>query len=471
MCMTSRRYPLHGLTPNRRFSTFISTLLLLISVFSSNVVNSQVYYQEAFIHGPGVWTGYSGDAGVQHDFGIRQADTRRGQTIGITVSVAEGVPYWYGGITGDIQADFPAKSIDDLPGLVVEFELWSSQGAPGGIEVWAKDPKTGGSLKTTVIVQAGQWNRVSLPFTQFSNEGFTFPRGMWEFGFNLNPYQNMGVGWVFEVQIDNIRIFRSNTGPRITSETAIRATLGLPFLYEITANGAGNAYAATGLPDGLRLNPATGAISGIPTQSGDHTIALAVTNPDGSAQATLRLTVGAGATEVVYRQDFINGTAEWFAFAGDVGVTHRLTTARDGPAGLAALTLTATVRDATYWYGGAGMAATTPFPAANAEAAVKLAARFDIRSSKKLADGFNLGIKPHGTPGTGLQIAFDAPGDEWTAISIPFSRFNAAQLASFNYAATPWEITIAPANTERWGYEGDFSFSVARFMIMRESTR
>jgi len=454
-----------------RLLTILNTLALAVLFSAANLSLAQVFYQESFTNGPGVWTAFSGDAGVTREFGIQQVDTQRGQAVGVTITVADGVPYWYGGLTGDIQSDFPATGIADLPGLMVEFDFWSSQGAPGGIEVWAKDPKTGGLLKTTVPVPIGQWYRVSLPFSSFTNQGFTFPRGMWEFGLNLNPHQNMGVGWTFEVQIDNIRIIRVETGPRISSALTARGAVGLPFNYAITAAGTVNSYTATNLPGGLRLEPATGVISGIPTQSGEHLITLSATNAAGRAQATLRLSVETGATEIVYRQDFISGTAEWFAYGGDVGVTHRLTTGRDGPAGLAALTLAASVRGASFWYAGTGMAFATPFPAANAEAAARLAIRFDIRSSKRLTSGFTLGIKPRGTPDPGLLIPFDAPGDEWTSISIPFFSFDAAQLAAFNYAATPWEILISPAQTDRWGHDGDFAFSIARFAIFRDLAR
>ncbi|MET0262068.1 MAG: Ig domain-containing protein, partial [Rariglobus sp.] len=52
-----------------------------------------------------------------------------------------------------------------------------------------------------------------------------------------------------------------------------------------------DSYAASGLPAGLSVNPATGEISGTPTMAGTYAITLETTNVAGSRTATLTLSV------------------------------------------------------------------------------------------------------------------------------------------------------------------------------------
>src|SRR5690606_30361923 len=69
-------------------------------------------------------------------------------------------------------------------------------------------------------------------------------------------------------------------------------TYGAAFTYTITASNTPTSYAATGLPAGLSLNAATGAITGAPTAAGTFNVALTATNGSGAgAPSTLVLTV------------------------------------------------------------------------------------------------------------------------------------------------------------------------------------
>ncbi len=81
-----------------------------------------------------------------------------------------------------------------------------------------------------------------------------------------------------------------------TSSTATAAAVnGGPFYYEIAAANFPTAYAASGLPAGLTINPATGVISGTPTQSGVFNVTLAIANYGGTITAPLTITVAAAA--------------------------------------------------------------------------------------------------------------------------------------------------------------------------------
>ena len=64
-----------------------------------------------------------------------------------------------------------------------------------------------------------------------------------------------------------------------------------PFTYKISVLGGATRYGADGLPGGLSIDPATGNISGTPTQPGVYTVTLHATNNRGSGTATLVLTV------------------------------------------------------------------------------------------------------------------------------------------------------------------------------------
>jgi len=79
--------------------------------------------------------------------------------------------------------------------------------------------------------------------------------------------------------------------PPITSALTAVGTLGLPFNYTITAGNNPGAYGAGGLPSGLVINTATGAISGIPGAVGFFPVVLYATNGFGAGSNTLNLTI------------------------------------------------------------------------------------------------------------------------------------------------------------------------------------
>jgi uncharacterized delta-60 repeat protein len=81
--------------------------------------------------------------------------------------------------------------------------------------------------------------------------------------------------------------------PVIVSATTVSGASGSNFLYGIAASDQPTAYAADNLPPGLSLDPATGIISGIPTQSGTFHITLSATNATGTGSTTLTLVIAA----------------------------------------------------------------------------------------------------------------------------------------------------------------------------------
>jgi alpha-galactosidase len=81
--------------------------------------------------------------------------------------------------------------------------------------------------------------------------------------------------------------------PRLNSAAVYGARPGRPFLYKIPATGAGPLnYDAVGLPAGLRLDRATGIITGSVDQAGDYPVEFVVTNTSGSAKKAFTIRIG-----------------------------------------------------------------------------------------------------------------------------------------------------------------------------------
>lgn len=77
----------------------------------------------------------------------------------------------------------------------------------------------------------------------------------------------------------------------ITSELTANGVEGTPFTYTIEATGEPTTYAATELPAGLTVNPATGAISGTPTADGTTSVTISATNASGTGTASLSIVI------------------------------------------------------------------------------------------------------------------------------------------------------------------------------------
>jgi sugar lactone lactonase YvrE len=106
----------------------------------------------------------------------------------------------------------------------------------------------------------------------------------------------------------------SGVGPKITSALTATGTVGEPFIYTITAIGSVQLhFSASGLPDGLSINTATGAITGTPTTAGTTAVVIGATNDFGAASATLQITIKAAPAPQL--------TAQTIVFAPVKGMT------------------------------------------------------------------------------------------------------------------------------------------------------
>ena len=136
---------------------------------------------------------------------------------------------------------------------------------------------------------------------------------------------------------------RSTAAPTITSALTATGAVLTAFTYQITATNSPSSFSAAGLPVGLTVDTATGAITGTPLLAGTTSVTISATNLIGTGSATLALTVtGTSATAPVITS-YLGGY-------GTVGTpfTYQIT-ASDDPASFAATGLPAglTVSSAT----------------------------------------------------------------------------------------------------------------------------
>jgi alpha-galactosidase len=81
--------------------------------------------------------------------------------------------------------------------------------------------------------------------------------------------------------------------PRINGPKIFGVRPGSPFLYSIPATGdRPMTFAADGLPDGLKLDPATGRVTGSLMTPGEHKVMLRAKNALGAVEKPFRIVVG-----------------------------------------------------------------------------------------------------------------------------------------------------------------------------------
>jgi len=86
---------------------------------------------------------------------------------------------------------------------------------------------------------------------------------------------------------------KPGVAPRLNSPRVFGVRPGHPFLFTLAATGERPMqFAAEHLPEGLRLDPATGRIAGAVSRPGTYVATLSATNRHGRAQQLLRIEVG-----------------------------------------------------------------------------------------------------------------------------------------------------------------------------------
>ena len=165
-----------------------------------------------------------------------------------------------------------------------------------------------------------------------------------------------GTGALFIVNSTSLQI-QIQGAPSITSATSATGTFGMPFSYAIVSTETPVIFSATGLPDGLAVDPAAGIISGTPAAAGTFSVTVSATNSAGVDSKTLTIEIARAPANVLLGN--LNATYDGAPHAVSVttvppgvavGVTYNGSVTPPTNAGSYAVL--ATVIDANY-FGGA----------------------------------------------------------------------------------------------------------------------
>jgi subtilisin-like proprotein convertase family protein len=88
-------------------------------------------------------------------------------------------------------------------------------------------------------------------------------------------------GWIDQLVLTPI------TDPPVVNGATVSGYQSVSFQYQVTGTNAPTSYAASGLPAGLSIDPATGRISGSPTALGTFSATISATNDFGTGSGNL----------------------------------------------------------------------------------------------------------------------------------------------------------------------------------------
>jgi hypothetical protein len=128
----------------------------------------------------------------------------------------------------------------------------------------------------------------------------------------------------------------SELAPSITSPLVASGTAFEAFSYQIEASNSPTSFDASGLPEGVTVDTATGLISGTPTVPGEYTVSLSATNDEGTGAASLALSIAQNPGAPVITSALTATTAIDEPFSYQIEATNSPTSyaASNLPAGL-----------------------------------------------------------------------------------------------------------------------------------------
>ncbi|MFN0129591.1 MAG: DUF1800 family protein [Verrucomicrobiales bacterium] len=162
------------------------------------------------------------------------------------------------------------------------IDQWNDDAAEGGIEHTA-----------TVSLVAGQRYAIRIDYRESSSTELASARLSWS-----SPS-------VAKEVIPTSRLTPvTGLPPIMTSPGFVVGLLDGSLSHQLTASNEPDSFFADGLPEGLTLNPATGLISGTPTQTGQLYVTVGASNETGTGTAVLSLIIletGGGLTHDVWQ--------------------------------------------------------------------------------------------------------------------------------------------------------------------------
>lgn len=209
----------------------------------------------------------------------------------------------------------------------------------------------------------------------------------------------------------------------ITTSSLPAGTQGTAYSALVEAaggTGSGRTWTASGLPTGLSIVPASGAITGTPTVSGTFTVTFTVADTTGSANKQLSLTIASGASTLTITTTALPAGSVGAAYSAAVdasgGSGTRTWSASGLPGGLG-------INSAT------GVISGTPTVAFSSTVTVSVQDTAGGNASKQLGLTISTGLTittdflPAGAQGVAYSAALQATGGSgtrnWTVTNLP----------------------------------------------------
>jgi hypothetical protein len=190
---------------------------------------------------------------------------------------------------------FTLRAFDDIHMTTQDktINVSATPGAPILTSPAADSVIAGTPYAYTVTANNGPsgFNAIGLPAgLTFSNGVITgMPATTGLYNIQLSATNASGAGY------GNLALTVKLPLPVIISAPTADGLTNSAFVYNIQSANVATLFGATGLPNGLTINPATGAITGTPTNSGVYAVTIGATNTTGSVTAPLTIVIYNGA--------------------------------------------------------------------------------------------------------------------------------------------------------------------------------
>ncbi|GAB3924885.1 putative Ig domain-containing protein [Mucilaginibacter myungsuensis] len=191
------------------------------------------------------------------------------------------------GIAYDAGSDFWFGD-KGLVGKTIKLTASNTDTFSGRLSVLLTDPETGGIIsQQSADANFAKGRPFNFPFRVVAPQAKSY-----RLDYNFEDAKT-GTTVSYTESTPYILTPPVSSKPRINGADVFAARPGNPFLYLIPATGAKPLkYKVDGLPDGLKLNPATGVITGSVPAAGTYPVTFTVSNLRGSKTKAFNIVIG-----------------------------------------------------------------------------------------------------------------------------------------------------------------------------------